>query len=479
MRGLGDLCGVVIADGWGEGGDEHERAAHEVSDAVFIRRDADDAFIRKAARAIRQQCDGLQHIIGHDGLINVEFKMALAARDGHRRIISHDLRADHGDGFALRRVDFARHDRAARLIRGQGNLAEAGARAGGEEADVIRDFEQGRRDRIQRAVRRDKCVMRGEGFELIRRRFEWQASVIGDLFSEAFGETGFGVEARADRCATLREGIKFFEATFYAGDAQINLRDIAGKLLAQCDGRCVLCVRPSDLDDLGILFRFIIQRIAEDLQLGEEAMRDLLRRADVHGRRERVIGGLAAVHMIIRMDRIFGPNHAAENFDRLIRDDFVGVHIGLRARTCLPDGEREVIVELAFGHIRRGLDNRVFDFGVEIVGLKIRNRGRAFDDAQRADEGGRHGLDPNREINKRTRRLCAVIFIGRNGEFAERVGFSAEVGAGLGHKFFSYSLATRLEKVQKLHCRASVVALPPCFNVGKPQRKGDSTYENQ
>ena len=128
MRGLGDLGGIVIADGRGERGDEHERAAHKVGDAVFIGRDADNAFVGKAARGVRQQCDGLQHIIGHDGLIDIELKVPLAARDGHGRIIAHNLRADHGEGFALRRINFARHDGAARLIGRQRNLAEARAR---------------------------------------------------------------------------------------------------------------------------------------------------------------------------------------------------------------------------------------------------------------------------------------------------------------------------------------------------------------
>ena len=79
------------------------------------------------------------------------------------------------------------------------------------------------------------------------------------------------------------------------------------------------------------------------------------------------------------------------------------------------------------------MDNRVFRFGVEIIGLMVCNGGRAFDDAEGADEGRRHGLYPNREVNERASGLRAIIFIGRNGEFAKGVGFSAEVRVGFGH----------------------------------------------
>ena len=57
----------------------------------------------------------------------------------------------------------------------------------------------------------------------------------------------------------------------------------------------------------------------------------------------------------------------------------------------------------------------------------VRNRCRALNNAERADKGGRHGLYPNWEVDERARRLRAVIFIGRNSEFAKGVGFGAKV----------------------------------------------------
>lgn len=47
------------------------------------------------------------------------------------------LRADHGHCFALRGVDLARHDGGAGLVLRQTQLAQAAARAGAQEADVV------------------------------------------------------------------------------------------------------------------------------------------------------------------------------------------------------------------------------------------------------------------------------------------------------------------------------------------------------
>ena len=55
--------------------------------------------------------------------------MSLQPANRHRLMIAHDLRRDHRQHFALRRVDLARHDRAARLVLRQMQLAKAGARA--------------------------------------------------------------------------------------------------------------------------------------------------------------------------------------------------------------------------------------------------------------------------------------------------------------------------------------------------------------
>ena len=110
MRGLCDRGGVVIADLGREGRDQHQRLAHDLVDPVLIRADARDAVIGECHAGIAQQLHRLQHIIGHHRLINVQLKMALAARKSNGRVIAKHMRADLRHCLALGRVNLARHD---------------------------------------------------------------------------------------------------------------------------------------------------------------------------------------------------------------------------------------------------------------------------------------------------------------------------------------------------------------------------------
>ena len=47
------------------------------------------------------------------------------------------------------------------------------------------------------------------------------------------------------------------------------------------------------------------------------------------------------------MDGFFAAQDAAREFDGAVADDFVDVHVGLRAAAGLPNAQGKVIVELA------------------------------------------------------------------------------------------------------------------------------------
>jgi len=47
------------------------------------------------------------------------------------------------------------------------------------------------------------------------------------------------------------------------------------------------------------------------------------------------------------------PISAAGNFDGAVGDDFVDVHVGLRAAAGLPDAKREVLVEFSIDDFHR------------------------------------------------------------------------------------------------------------------------------
>ena len=122
-----------------------------------------------------------------------------------RGVVAEHLHADHGQRLALGRVDLARHDRRARLVLRQRQLAQARARAGAEEADVVGDLEQRRGGRVDRAVAEHHGVVRGQRLELVRRGDEGQAGDGGDALGDLFGEADRRVEAGADGGAALRQ----------------------------------------------------------------------------------------------------------------------------------------------------------------------------------------------------------------------------------------------------------------------------------
>ena len=122
------------------------------------------------------------------GLKTLSSKWPVAPPKVDRHVVADDLRADHRQRLALRRVDLAGHDRAAGLVLGQPELAEAAARAGAEEPDVVRDLDQADRQHVERAGQLDHRVVRGERLEFVLRGDERQAGDLCDLLRELLGE---------------------------------------------------------------------------------------------------------------------------------------------------------------------------------------------------------------------------------------------------------------------------------------------------
>ena len=94
--------------------------------------------------------------------------------DGDRRVVAEHPAANHRQRLGLRRVDLARHDRGAGFVLRQADLAEAGARAGAEQADIVCDLEQAGGYRIESAMHEHIGVMRGQRLELVWRAGERQ-----------------------------------------------------------------------------------------------------------------------------------------------------------------------------------------------------------------------------------------------------------------------------------------------------------------
>ena len=127
------------------------------------------------------------------------------------------------------------------------------------------------------------------------------------------------------------------------------------------------------------------------------------------------------------MNGFFAAHDAAGKLDGAIGDDFVDVHVGLRAAAGLPDAQREMIVQFAGDYFIGGLNDQLGFFCRKFAEVLIDQCSGLFEHSEGADEFGGHGVFADSKVNQRARGLCAVVTVRGNFHFAHAVGF----GAGL------------------------------------------------
>ena len=425
MGGFGDLgCGVV-ADFGGEGGDEHQGIVDVVFDLRGVDFDSLDAVGYETVHGVGEEFDGVEIVEDDDGLENVELEIALRAGETDGGVVAHHLDGDHGERFGLRGIHFAGHDAGAGLVFGKNEFAEAAARAGSEPANVVGDFHERGGERFQSAAGEDEFVVRAERGEFIGMRAERQAGKFGDFFRGAFGEFGMGVEAGADSGAADGEIVEAVESHGDAAAVAVEQIDVAGKFLADGERRGVLQMRAADFYDACEFLGFGVESVAQFFHGGEKFLARFRGGGNVHGGGKRVVRGLRHVYVVIRVDGLFAAHLAAGDFDGAIGDDFVDVHVGLRAAAGLPDAQREMLVELSGDDFVGGLrDERGF-VGGELAEVLVDERGGFFEDAEGADQLGRHGVLADGEMDERAGGLRAVVAVGGDVDLAHGVGLRA------------------------------------------------------
>lgn len=107
---LGDSSGLVVTDVGVEGSHQHEALIENLLDVVSVRFKAGNTVHVETLTGVSHKADRLKYVLDNQGLEDVELKVAVHSSDGDCGVVSHDLSADHSDGFALSGVNFARHD---------------------------------------------------------------------------------------------------------------------------------------------------------------------------------------------------------------------------------------------------------------------------------------------------------------------------------------------------------------------------------
>jgi len=298
----------------------------------------------------------VQHIADDQRLENVKFKVAVGASNGNCSVVAHDLSADHGNGLALSWVDLSWHDGRAWLILWERKLSETTAWARSEEADVICDFHKGHGEGVESTTQVDEGVLTSEGLELVGRSHEWVASLFLQVVSDCLSESGESVQAGSDSGASLSNLVDVLESLLNSFVVVLQLMDVGGELLTESERSGILSVSATNLDDVCELVPLGSELVSESLQLGQESLVNLKHSCDVHDGWESIIGRLGAIHVVIWVYH-FRAELTSKDLNRTVRDDFVGVHVRLCARSSLPNNQREVVVQLVLSNLVCGLDD--------------------------------------------------------------------------------------------------------------------------
>ncbi len=193
-------------------------------------------------------------------------------------------------------------------------------------------------------------------------------------------------------------------------------------------GHGVHQVRAPDFGDAGVLDLLVQERVPQRGDRWEQPMHDLLHGGDVHGGRERVVGRLGHVDVVVGVDRLLGAHDPAGELDGPVGDDLVGVHVGLRAAARLPDVQRELVVERTLGHLARCLLDQVGQRAIELAEVAVHRGGRALEKAEGPDQRLGHGLGADVEVVQRALRLRPPVPVGGNLDLPHAVAFDAGAG---------------------------------------------------
>ncbi len=297
----------------------------------------------------------------------------------------------------------------------------------GVPAHVVGDLHQRAGQHAQFPADLHQRVVGAEGSEQILRLPELQPGLGRDLLRGQPPEVGVRVEPGADGGAADGEVPSARVGVPDPIEGEVQLRHPAAEDLAQAHGGGVLQVGAAHHDDVVVLLGLGRQLIAEPGDGRVEPLIQLGHHRDVHGGGEGVVGGLAAVDVVVGVHGRLRAAHSPGELDGPVGDDLVGVHVGLGAGAGLEHHQREVVVEAPRDHVvgRAGDEFGLVRGQLTQLGVGL---GRGL--LQHA-EGADHGTSPDEgvaadvEVVEAALRLRAPVAVVGDLDLAHGVGFNA------------------------------------------------------
>ena len=427
-----ELRGHFVTDIGVQTGDDR-KALFDGGSAFFrVRLEVFEALVGEDSRAAGEDAHGVERDVRHDGHENIELELTAGdAGESDRRVVAEDFCAELHEAFADDRVDLAGHDGASGLEVFEDDLIVSAAGAGAEPTDVVGDVGHGGRDGFEERVTGDEAVALRVRFEVVLRFDEGDAGLFGEERGDRRAVFRVAVNAASDGGSARGEFADFFDRVVGAFDGEFELTREAAELLTERHGGRVGEVGASDLNDVFPFFGFGLENVAAFFERGDQLVLNAERDGDVDRGRERVVRGLTAVDVVVRVNFLLeGEAVVSGDFERAIGDDLVRVHIRGGSGAGLIDVDGEFRVELAVGDFLGGLFKGV-DFLIaqrratfgEASELRVCRRGAEFDETERVDKLRRDRSARNWEIIDGALSLSAIIRVFRQSDFAHRVTF--------------------------------------------------------
>ena len=179
----------------------------------------------------------------------------------------------------------------------------------------------------------------------------------------------------------------------------------------------------SDLDDTCKFAAFFIQRIGQPMQRGQQAQAQSGHDGHMQRGGNHIVARLAGVGVVVGMHHRHPISSLPQQLAGTPGKHLIHVHVGLRARTGLPNRQRKFIGMMPLQHLIGSLLQGFGHGRIQPAQAGIGARACMFDLCQRMQKLWRHPFSRNRKIVQRALRLRTPKALCRHVNTAQTVVF--------------------------------------------------------
>ncbi len=233
------------------------------------------------------------------------------------------------------------------------------------------------------------------------------------------------VQPRAHRRAAQRQLHQRLQRLVHPRHAQLHLPRVALEFLPQPHGRRIHQVRAADLQHVPERPPLARQRGVQRPQRRPQPPPQLHRHGHMHRRGKGVVGGLAQVHVVIRVHRFPGPHRPPRHLGHPVGDHLIHIHVRARPGPRLVNVQHEVPVQRPRRHLRRRRGDPPRLLHWQQPQLRIRLRTRRLDVAIGVDHRQGHAPPADGKIQHCPLRGRPIKRLRRHLHLTHAVLFSA------------------------------------------------------